>query len=243
MKIAICDDDSLCRAQIVDFLSEYIHGQDISLSVYSSASALLDDALTLGGFDIYLLDVLMPGINGIQLGIQLRQSDKEGKILYLTSSREYAIDAFKAKASAYLLKPIQKQELYATLDDLFHSVNNGLDKTILVKTRESMIKLDFDSILYAELSRKTVVYHLISGNIVESTSIRSTFAEAMEKTLQDKRFILCGSNKLVNLHYISELDSETVMFKNGTDLYIGRRAARELRSVWYDFWFNEEVKA
>ena len=84
-------------------------------------------------------------------------------------------------------------------------------------------------------------YRLIGGKTVESTSIRSTFAEAMVNLLRDSRFVLCGSNKVLNLHYISELDTETVTFKNGANLYIGRRAARELRSVWFDFWFGKEA--
>lgn len=110
----------------------------------------------------------------------------------------------------------------------------------MVKTKESNIRLNYDSILFAELVQKSIIYHLLNGKRIESTSIRSSFSEAMQELLRDSRFALCGTSRVVNLHYIIELDGENLYFKNGAKIHIGRRAARELRSVWYDFWFNEE---
>ena len=118
MKIAICDDDALCREQTAALIGEYAQGKDISVSEYERPGSVLDDAALMGGFDIYILDVLMPGTDGIQLGMKLRQMGMNGKILYLTSSREYAIDAFKTKAIGYLVKPIRKEALYPLLDEI-----------------------------------------------------------------------------------------------------------------------------
>ena len=86
--------------------------------------------------------------------------------------------------------------------------------------------------------KKKVVYHLIDGKKVESVSIRSTFSEAIQDLLRDSRFCLCGSVKVVNLHYVSALDAENLHFRDGSAIYIGRRSCRELRSAWYDFWFS-----
>lgn len=241
MKIAICDDDEVSRERIAQIVSSYAFNRDISVSVYDQGYQLLEDSRKNGGFDIYILDIIMPGLNGIQLGLQLRQAHFTGKIIYLTSSQEYAVASYKTHASGYLLKPVQKAELISLLDSLVLSIQTTKSRSLIVRTRESIIRLNFSSILYAELVRKTVVYHLISGKCVESTSIRSTFSEAIQELLRDRSFSLCGSTRVVNLSFISEMDGKTLTFGNGERLYVGRRSCRELRSVWYNYWVNEEV--
>lgn len=240
MRIAICDDDPVCREQITDIINDYAERKDISVSVYTNGNQLLDDARKIGGFDIYVLDIIMMGLSGIQLGSQLRSYGFDGKILFLTSSNEYGIDAFKVQASNYIMKPVKREVLVSSLNLLVASIEARKEKGMLVKAKESTIKLNFDNILYAELVQKTIVYHLMNGKQIASTSIRSTFSEAMQELLRDNRFSLCGSSRIVNLHYIIELDGENILFKNGTKVHIGRRAGREIRSAWYDFWFNGE---
>ena len=66
----------------------------------------MDAAEKLGGFDIYILDILMPGMDGIELGVRLRELGYDGSIIYLTSSTDFAIDSYKAEASNYILKPV-----------------------------------------------------------------------------------------------------------------------------------------
>jgi len=242
LRIAICDDDAHCREEILCMVNEYIaaSGRRFTVTVYERADTLLDDVLRFGGFDIYILDIIMPGVNGIQLGVELRKHDYIGKILYLTSSREYAIDAFRAKASDYLLKPVEKDDLFAALDDAIQTIANRREKSFIVKSRERNVKLGLDSILYIDLHNKTIIYHLVDGSAVESTSIRTTFSDVIAELLSDSRFVLCGNSVAVNLYYVTMTETDTLFFRNGSKLYIGKRAGREIRSAWSDFWMSGE---
>lgn len=242
MKIAICDDDALCREQVLDVVNAYIEqkNRDISVSVYDRAAALIDAAQRFDGYDIYILDIIMPGINGIKLGVELRQFDPDGKILYLTSSIEFAYESYQAKAFDYILKPVQRDRLFAALDDAISTIANRKEKSLIVKTRENRVKLTLDQILYVELVDRRVVYHILSGESVESSSIRTTFAECIQELLADSRFVLCGSGIAVNLYHVTKTDVETLFFKNGKKLYIGKRAGREMMSIWSDFWLYGE---
>ena len=182
MKIAICDDEALCRAEMLAMTQEYSEqytGQHIEFAAFSHAEDLLEAAKKIGGFDAYLLDIVMPFMNGIELGVELRKRGYDGKIIYLTSSEEYAIDSFRAKPFQYILKPFEKSVLYATLDEALESVFAQKHRSIIVRTQESNIKLNLDNILWAELNRRTVVYHLNGGKTVESVQIRTTFPEAV----------------------------------------------------------------
>lgn len=245
MRIAICDDDARCRHEVLSIVNEYVSEseKEFTVTVYEYAFSLLDDVQRFGGFDIYILDIIMPGVNGINLGTEIRRTDSWGKIIYLTSSREYAIDAFKTKASDYLLKPVNKNELVSALNEIINTISIRKEKSIIVKTKESNIKLSLDDILYAELVNRRVSYHLVSGVGVEGITIRTAFPDAVNELLDDSRFVLCGSSVAVNLYYVTMVETDTLFFKNGTKLYIGKRAGRELRSVWADFWMNgEEIK-
>lgn len=242
MKIAICDDDVLCREQILDVVNAYISqkNQDISVSVYDRATALIDAVQRFGSYDIYILDIIMPGINGIKLGVELRSLDPDGKILYLTSGIEFAYESYQVKAFDYILKPVRQDRLFAALDDAISVIANRKIKSLIVKTRDSQVKLTMDQILYVELVDRRMVYHTLSGESVESSSIRTTFAEGIRELLTDGRFVLCGSGIAVNLYHITKADMETLFFKNGKKLHIGKRSGRKMMSIWSDFWLYGE---
>lgn len=244
MRIALCDDDARCRAQLISLMNEYIvtnPDKEIDFSIYESAEDLLNIVEKTGNFDLYILDIIMTGMNGIDLGLKLRRMGHNDKIIYLTNSIEFALDAFKARAYHYILKPIKKDEFFSVLDEITVIVNSKKEQSFLVKTKEGSVKLNIDTILYAELCRRVITYHLINGSTIESITIRTPFSEAVHDLLQDKRFTLCGAGMAVNLHHITSVENELILFKNTHKVFLSRKACRDIRSAWYDFWFDEEV--
>ena len=244
MRIAICDDDSHWRHQILEYTNAYAAAnpeRGISFTAYEWGSELMDAARKTGGFDVYILDILMHGMNGIELGTRLRQMGFDGKIIYLTSSPEYAIESYRVKAFNYLLKPIRKDLFFAALDDAYSSLAQRKGKGIIVRTKDSSIRVNFDSIEYAELCKRTVIYHLTGGKTLESVSIRSSFSDAVQDLLLDSRFIQCGTSMVANMHHITMVEKDGLLFRNQKKVYLPRKACSDIRSVWYDFYFNEEV--
>lgn len=242
MRIAICDDDSVCRSEVTQLVKEYIaqSSQPIDLYVYENGTVLLEEARRTGSFDIYILDILMPLLNGIELGIRLRELDSDSKIFYLTSSPDYSIHAFRAKAWEYLLKPVKKDELFPALAEAISFLMVKREDSIVVKTSQGSIRLTFDSILYAELSKKNIHYHLTNGKVIETSSIRTGFSEAVQELLRDSRFFMCSASEVINLYHVDEIRQDTLIFRNGKAIYLRKSYSRELRSVWSNFWMNKE---
>lgn len=242
MRIAICDDDKTCRSEVVQLVTEYIQQRDlaIDLTVYENGRSLLEDARLTGSFDIYILDILMPQLDGIELGTRLRELDTDCKIFYLTSSPDYAIRASRVRMWEYLLKPVTKAKLFPSLDAAFAVLTKKREKGIVVKTSQSSVLLAFDCILYAELSKKSIHYHLTDGKVIESISIRTGFSEAVQEMLQDSRFIMCSTSLVINLYHVEEITNDTLTFQNGKTLYLSRHVSRALRSTWSNFWMNKE---
>ena len=242
MRIAICDDDKICRSEVAQLVTEYIRQSDraIDLTVYDNGRSLLEDARRIGRFDIYILDILMPLLDGIELGARLRELDTDSKIFYLTSSPDYAIRASRVRMWEYLLKPVKKAELFPSLDAAFAALTEKREKGIVVKTSQSSVRLAFDRILYAELNKKSIHYHLTNGKIVESISIRTGFSEAVQEMFRDSRFFMCSTSMVINLYHVEEVTNNTLRFQNGKCVYLSRHVSRELRSIWSNFWMNQE---
>ena len=117
--LAICDDDPRQLHTIGKLIHTYFHTRsDSSWNVASflSGDALLAQSHARNGFDLYLLDILMPGLNGIETGRQLRETGDGGEIIYLTSSNDFASESYDVRAFFYLLKPVDKQRLFQVLD-------------------------------------------------------------------------------------------------------------------------------
>ena len=235
MKIAICDDEASCRAQIYDLLCDYVEDRkdkEIQVELFTSPEALLRTVQEGSIFDIVILDIVMPGMNGIQLGQALRNESIDQKIVYLTSSEEYALDSFRVRAFDYLLKPVEKKTLFPVLDEAISSIHIKKDKSLIIKTKETNARVTFDSILYAELANRAIVYHLIGGKTVESTTLRTTISEAMQELLTDRRFLLCGTSTLVNLHHITMVENESIVFQDTLRVFLNKKnlsgAARRL---------------
>ncbi|MBQ8449228.1 MAG: response regulator transcription factor [Clostridia bacterium] len=243
MRIAICDDEPHCLGQAVAVAEEYLKDRKekkLSLHTFSTSYDLLEEAEKTGGFDIYVLDIVMPGMNGIQLGKKLRDAGYNGKIIYLTSSEEYSLDAFRVKALNYIIKPITKEAFYEALDEALDLIYIKNEKSFVVKTKERTVKLTFDSIMYIETSKRTVIYHLVGGKSVESLSMRSGFGEAIADLLDDKRFVLCGAGMAVNLDHVTEIENEAVAFGDTYKPFLGKKACRELRVAWSDYLLDSE---
>jgi DNA-binding LytR/AlgR family response regulator len=243
MKIAICDDEELCREQIHVIAAQYtMERTDIRpvFSFFSHADDLLEEAERIGGFDIYILDIVMPDTNGIQLGVKLRDLGYDGKIIYLTSSEEYALDSFKVRALNYIIKPITKEIFYATVDEAAALHLNKKETCILVKTKERSIKLPLHSIVYAESGKRTVIYYLTNGSTVETTTRRTSFSESIAELLADPRFALGSSSTVVNLDHVTSVDAESVECGDTYRIFLGKRACREFRLIWSKYLFSGE---
>lgn len=241
MNIAICDDDKYCREDITEIAEQYCRiNSDVAFTVFEDGDSLIEKAKKTGGFDLYILDIVMPEMNGIELGSALRELGCDGKIIYLTSSEEFAIDAFNVKAFNYILKPIKKDGFFAAVDEALEAVRKKKEKNLIVKTKEKSIKLAFDRIIHAQLINRAVSYRLTKNETVESVTVRSSFSEAVQELLRDRRFMLCGTSTLINLQHISSVENEAIVFSDGSKMFLSAKACREIRSAWCDYCFNGE---
>ena len=240
LKIAVCEDDPAQIAAQKSLLEEYLQKRPHlsgQLSFFASGAALLDAAEVRGGFDLYLLDIIMPGINGIQAGMRLRELGEGGEIIYLSISRDYAVDSYETAAFFYLLKPIAPDRLFAVLDAAVEKLGRRRTEHTIVHTPHGARRILLEQILYVERAGHVMRYYC-TGEVVDSTSLRCAFRDAAAPLLADRRFCLCGASFVFNLQHMSGVSSQAALLDSGAAIPIPRRHASALKAAWGRYWLE-----
>ena len=133
-QIVICDD---CQDEL-DTLKEFVknffteRGLAHNVVEYTSPAVLLRDLKNGVFFDLFFLDIMMPGIDGISIGRQIRRLDAESPIIYLTNSPDYALQSYEVRAMNYILKPYREEKLIPILQNAIRSVNRNRSSQISI---------------------------------------------------------------------------------------------------------------
>ena len=226
IQIAICDDQLEELEQTCSILQKYHHLHpelDISIHRFMTSSELLESIRKPKQFDIYLLDILMPKISGIEAGTVIRQNDSTAVIIYLTSSPDYALQSYQVDAGGYLLKPYGEKELFATLDKVLAKMDAEDQKRLILQiSRDSIESIPYSHLIYLEYYQHRLIAHTAEGKTVESIYCRKSFPK-MTASLTDSRYIKINATVIVNMQHIRNINSREVRLSNGTSLIISRQ--------------------
>lgn len=230
-RIALCEDNIDQLSLLKDVVCEYINEKMLSCSVdvFSSGEELMRSVSARGAYDIYILDMILGGITGMDVAKKLRNNDDDGKIIFLTSSLEYAVSSYDVRAYYYLVKPLDTQKLYSVFDRAFDEID-GDDPSVLVKTQKGDVLLKTSDILYVDLQNRCLNYHMKDGRICVGKTLRSSFKNAMEKIVKKENFSFCGVSTVVNMNYISTIDTQRVIFKEGSYIFPSRAGITEVKN-------------
>ena len=239
LNVALCDDDGPQLERLYGLISEYLeqsgeHGG--RLDSFSDGEALLNEAAKCGGYDIYIIDILMPGLNGIRTAQALREQAYHGEIIFLSSANDYAADSYGVGAFYYLLKPPERGKLFEVMDRAGAKARSAAGG-ILVNTRDGVRRILLDSILYAERRGRALRY-CCADCVLDSTTIRTSLRDAARPLLNDRRFYLCGASYVLNMQRITGICGQSVTFDTGRSISLPRTAAADFKAAWGAFWLS-----
>lgn len=241
IQIALCDDERVCHETTEQLLAEYkqkVPSISFALSCFTSGRELLDYKNTNGGFDIYLLDIIMPDQNGIRLGTALRDQGDDGLIVYLTSSPDYAVESYNTDALHYLLKPIDSDQFFRCLDKAVSRLKRSLSETIPIKTPDSTRIVPIRDILYAERVNFRIRYYLNDNTVIDGVTFNGSFQTAVSPLISCPDFLIVGASFAVNLYYVTEITRSDMLLSGNHLVPIPRRSYETVKSKWADYWLN-----
>ena len=241
INITICEDDKLQQKQLEDLIDSYINNHPDLPCKYKSfvnAEALLGYINFEKKFDIYLLDIVLPNMNGMELAKKIRNQDRKAVIIFITAEKEFALDAFGVQAFDYLVKPISKEKFYRLFDRISALYETAQPRSVFVKTPNGLENMYLDNLEYAEHSRRRILYHLNNLTTIESNTLRQPFSKEVEEIVQDERFIVCGPSFMVNLHLIKSIQKETIIFKSGEEIIPPKKYFNIIKEAWFNYWMK-----
>lgn len=244
MKIVICDDNIEDLVKIEKLLHKYIKlsaNIELEIEKYSDPLKLCHQIQKKDLADIYLLDMIMSERNGIDIGRQLQKSGCESVIIYITSSSDFALDAYSLHAVRYLLKPIRETELFEALDYAFSLREVKKGPVYLVKTKDGLVPAPHSKIEFVENVSRTLEIHLTNGEIIKSIFIRKSFDQEIEELLCDKNFLQVHKSYVINLKYVKKLLPDSVVTENGNTIPVSKKRTAEVKRK-YLLYYSEQYR-
>ena len=235
LKIAICDDEKEFRDAAERMLNQYMENRAVPFQAdtFAVASELVDMTEKGTVYDIYLLDIYMPGISGMSIATELRSRDIKSPIIFLTSSTDHALEAFGVNATHYLLKPYTKTNFYVGMDKAMQSITSHRDDSIVLKVDNEYRSISVSNILYCEAEDKYQRLYLKNG---ERLLVRITGTELYKQLSAFDCFYRCGRAHIVNLNHIRKVGQDGAAFKDGVQLLLPRSVLAGLRKAFFDYF-------
>lgn len=235
-RIVICDN----RAEDLQILCEgtkqwlkYHTNVNGYVSAFSDSMELQEYLLKKGRkFDLYILDIVMEGIDGIELGKLVRSHDVDVPVVYVTSSSEHALEAYEIQALRYLVKPWTQEALYSALDLAYALFCMRPKHKILISGGDSVTSIIMEEIMYIENNLRNVTYTMNDGHTVVSVRRGGSFESAVGPIAEDSYFVQPHKSFFVNIRYICALQSDVILMDDGRKIPIARRRMADIQDQY-----------
>ena len=235
MYLAVCDD----QIEELEVLTHLLHiwqeehQTAVRYQTFRNATELLD-AAEKERFTLYLLDVMMPGTNGMAAAREIRCFDDAADIVFLTSSPGFAYESYGVRALDYLLKPIRAEMLFPILDNLFlreQRPQEGLN----LKCGSILVRVPFAQLEFVEIINKHLYFHLTNGQLREVAGALREYEELLLKRPEFKRV---GRSYIVNILRIQELSPAGITTFAGKNIPIPRRLYPQIQKDYMQLLFD-----
>lgn len=234
MRIAIAEDKPDDRNRLVSDLRKWAMENNIPLSpppaLYESGEALLEH-FSPEKYDVIFLDIFMEGINGMETARCIRETDQACRLVFITTSAEFAVDSYDVDSSWYLVKPYSYEKLSQAL------ARCGADfleqnQCLTIPGKYGGQKLFLHQIVWTEYINRQICIHLENGGELYTRMRQSELADLL---LAYPYFCDCMKGILVNLEFIEKLDEHCFLLRNGQTLPISRLKYRDVREKYLDY--------
>ncbi len=230
MLIAICDDDKdsiqLMKASLERNYPDY------TVRVYTSPEALLTDARSGIRFDALLLDIIMPRLSGMELGREIRELSPETALAFITSSEEYAIEAFSLNALHYIVKPVTDEKL----NDLMERIQREKSvprQSVLIRSGRDDVMMRLDEIQYLECHD-----HYVFLNLRDGSTVRAYYNVSEIREILGDSFLMLSRGFIVNMDYIRQMKSKSCILKDGREILLSRKYLKEIHAAFDAYVFK-----
>ena len=236
-KVAIVDDESSVCKSIAELLKKYADNMSLSEPVEENLFEITtfacgDDLLSanIAEFDMFFLDINMPGANGLKTAKCVRRVNTTAVVIFCTNYAQYAVNAL-----GYIVKPIQPIAFCRTMDRAMTVLSKNAVKRVRIKTVDGVELLLVSNILYAEIQIHNLFFHVLDADgKVKVYRTRGSMQET-ENSFADMDFARCSACYLVNLNHVLSVNKGNVNIRGGASLPVSRKFAKDFSDKLLSF--------
>lgn len=221
VRIGIAEDEQVSIDQLQEYLGRYMRetGETFKVTVFRDGMELAYDYQPV--YDILLLDVNMPNLDGISTAKQIRKWDKDVIILFITNMAQYAINGYSVRARSYILKPINYYGFFLELQEAISSLKQRQVNALLLTTEDGLVKMPVGKVSFVESQKHDLLIHSVDGVIRICSSMKQ-----IEERLTGCFFARSSVSYLVNLAHVSGIFGDQVQV-DGRQIPISRQKRKE----------------
>lgn len=239
--IALCDDETAELNKTEQIISEYEKkhpGIDFLIERFENANELLYKVKEKNfAPDFIFMDIYMPDKMGTDVVRQLRSMGSESKVIFLTTSKEHALEAYSMDAVQYLVKPISEEMLFSVLDRFSSGMEEKRIRYLLFKIEGKIQRVAVNDLIYCEAQGKIQRLYLADHT---QYVLRMTMSEIYEMLSRYPEFVRVGIAYIVNLEHVDNLNAREVQMDNGKKIYLPRGSYQPLRERYFGYYCGEE---
>lgn len=228
LSIAICDDSAADRTLFASYVTDYLdqHSYVADLVTYESGESLL--RANAADYDLIILDIFMDGISGIQAAKNLVETAPDTRIIFCSSSNEFAAESYDVSALRYLTKPLSEAKLHQTLDHFFTAYTAM--RTLEYRANRMSEHILLADVLWIEADDHKCLIHTRHG-IIPTTTTLTQFSEQ----LADADFVKPIRYALVSLASVATVPTDVLTLNDGTRIPISRDLRSEMKQAFSSY--------
>lgn len=239
IKIAFCDDELSTLNELHILLDQYRieRNKDITYAAFQSPLELIAGIEKGIRFDILFLDVIMPGENGINTAKEIRQHDNSVKIIFLTSSSEFAVQSYTVNAYFYQIKPMWKESFFKLMDAVIDDCEKMQQNSLILRCKSGITRIDLDKLEYCEVKRRNLSFHMKDGTVVESTGNLDDLCNEMT---QYENYLRPHRSFLINMEYVRNISYKSITMESLAEIPIPHGKCSEIKRLYLEYAFDRK---
>lgn len=239
MRIAICDDNISDLSNMVSIINDYKEQREENYKIeYTAFQAAVDFIAALESgqkYDLALLDIIMPSLNGMAAAKEIRQFNQDIKIIFLTSSPEFAVESYSVGAYYYALKPIWRDKLFILLDKIFSEIEISSGTSILIKSKTGLKRIQIKRLEFAEVITRSIFYHLTDGSVIEALG---SMVELENDIRSYSCFIKPHRSYIINMDHIDTVCQKEIRMQSSAVVPLAKANYPIVKAAYISYSFQ-----
>lgn len=234
IRIAVLDNEKEAIENISRITTKCMHEMGITyeMKTYDRPKDLVYDLQGEENFDLFLLDVEMEEMTGIEVAREIRKRDYEAVIIYVTNYVEYAIDAYEVNAYRYIPKRLLEEKLPIAYEILLDMLEKKWKECFVIEKNHQLERIPYNEIYYLKKDGKNTLIAHKKG----ISSVRMSISETLHAVNHSNSFLMVDKSYAVNGWHVMSLKDQQVVLRDGSILPVSGPRLKQVKTELMRYW-------